>query len=678
MYPGWLPNLISFRSSPLLLSLCWKAALLGLTGCDLAPNDPFQRSGSQFTVTSLETVFNIDDAGVGDLNSDGRLDLWTTNHSSHQWLALANPDHGFQVGGIDALGLHQEPRIPGIAAMADEPDCSAPGKRLFLEGAQIVLKHNDDSAQGLFRGELHLPWPSSLSSRGDAQWNAVACPSDIPCTKGHFRIAYDSELRLDTIPARSDGFPIRVTIDSSVPLKGVQLGRLCATPNQHQLEFTLKDRHGMLLADLSGSSGLDLFISRGGARGRLEEVHPGALDELWVWENGVYREGIVEAGIKKQGCPGRQVGAIDIDRDGDLDIYQVCGRSKGANSNSANRLYIQTERGRFEERAKRWGLALKGAGTFAWIPSPDPENAPRFVWAASNSIRVFELEDQEYQEVWSKVSDGGPEDKLLVGDFQANGEFSVVRISNKGSSVLELNASSYQLTPFTELGLPQRSVEGDLVDFNGDGKLDIFLVPQGLFQSREDNMWVKSNILDLSSGENLRQARSNWFDADQDGDLDLWLTLKDSQLAPRILRWPLKVLGKDLGSRYTSWSEVVFGPMNWQMHMWQSIFVENQSERPTHAEIKILGPPGNSQGIGARITVSGGELIINTLIGQTDGSRLSQTLNTAYLGVAGIKQLNTLSVRFPDGTVITHQNVDTNNIPVLRHPDAIPPVEIQN
>ncbi|MBS3805307.1 MAG: VCBS repeat-containing protein [Oleiphilaceae bacterium] len=644
----------------------------------MAPDNPFQRSDPQFTVTPLETVFNIDDAGVGDLNGDGRPDLWTTNHSAHQWLALANHDHGFQAGGIDVLALHQEPRIPGIAAMAGEPQCATPGKRLFVEGAQIVLKHNDGSAQGAFSGELHLPWPSRVHSRGNAKWEALACPSDLSCTKGHFRIAQDSELRLDTIPARSDGFPINVTIDPSVPLAEVQLGRLCAAPGQHQLEFALKDRHGLLLADLSGSSGLDLFISRGGARGRLEQVHPGALDELRVWQNGQYREGILETEIKKEGCPGRQVGAVDIDRDGDLDIYQVCGRSEGMNSDSPNRLYIQIERGKFEERGKDWGLALEGAGTFAWVPSPDPENAVKMVWATADSIRVFELEAQRYRETWSSHFDGDAEDPLLVGDLQGKGDFSVARISKKGSTLLELSSSSYKLIPFSELGLPQQSAEGDLVDFNGDGKLDLFLVPQGLFQRQDGNQWTKSNILQIAGRDNLREARSTWFDADQDGDLDLWLTLKDSQLAPRVLRWPLKVLGTNLGAGYTSLSEAIFGPMTWQLHMWQSVFVENQSERPTHAELKILGPPGNSQGIGARITGSGGGLSINTLVGQTDGSRLSQTLNTAYLGVADIKQLNTLSVRFPDGTVVTHQNPDINNLPVFQHPDAVKPVAIQN
>lgn len=647
-----------------------------LAGCDLSPGNPFESLRSQFRVTPLESVFNIDDAGVGDLNGDGRHDLWTTNHSALQWVALATPERGFQPGGIDVLGLHQDSRIPGIEAGPEEPNCRRPGARLFVEGAQVVVKQDGAPGQESFSGELYMPWPSSLKPEGDAEWSELACPPQLPCTHGRFRVGSESEIRVDTIPARSDGFPISVMVDPGVALKQVHLGHQCIAATQNRVEFALKDRHGLLLADLSGDSRADLFISRGGARGRLNEVHPGALDELWVWDSAIYREAIGRSGITKGGCPGRQVGALDIDGDGDLDIYQVCGRGAGANSASPNRLYIQTDRGRFEERAEAWGLALEGAGTFAWVPEMEPGKPPRLVWANAKSTDVFQFDGNRYRKVWASNTPGGAEDPLLVGDLTGTGEFSLARVSRQGSVMLDLMASPFKQMPFSEIGLPDGSIEGDLVDVDGDRNMEMFLIPQGLFTRREGGLWQPADALHLAKNEGLSEARSNWFDADQDGDLDLWLTLKDAQLAPRPLRWPAKLIGGTAESHYRAGAQKAFGPLTWQMHMWQSVLVENLSEKPSHVALDVIGASGNSEALGTVVTAIAGDNVVLSRVGQAEGSRLSQTLHTVYLGISGIEKFDHVTAAFPDGTRVRMEQVDAHTPIVLRHPAADPGVRV--
>lgn len=628
-------------------------ALAAGCGAPEEPPAPLRGFESHFVTTQLESIFNIDDAGVGDLNADGHLDLWTTNHSALQWIALGASDGRFVPHGVDELNLHQDVRIPGMEASFDQPKCSGEVQQIFIQGSTAVIKNNMSARTQIFQGRLHMPWPSRpIISRG-ASWHTLDCPSRVQCTNGWFEIAPDSDLRLETIPDQSDGFPISVTLDPETVLSNVRLGGSCFTPNDHNIEFTLKDRHGLVLADFAGSVAADIFVSRGGARGRLNDVHPGALDEFFVWNDGTFTEQIEHTGITKNGCPGRQIGAIDIDQDGDLDIYQVCGRGSGDSASAANRLYIQTGRGTFEERANAWGLALDGAGSFAWVPQADPANKPRFVWVTSELVLVFEHVGGRYVERWRSLNTADHEPALLVGDIDADGHFEVAVLSHRGNAMLKLAPENFSITPFAELGLPEGSIAGNFVDFDGDRRLDLFLVPQGLYQL-ENGTWQETRLLVLESANDIRQAHSSWFDADGDGDLDLWLTLRDYEVSPSALHWVPEFLRTKSGTS----------------RVWQSYLFEQKTERPTHGLVRVVGRAGNHEAVGAIVVAIGNGQTSRMIVGHSDGSRLSQTLYNAYLGISGLEKLDLLTAIFPDGETVSVRDVKTTSMPVLTHPQA--------
>ncbi|MEO1086834.1 MAG: CRTAC1 family protein, partial [Acidobacteriota bacterium] len=124
-----------------------------------------------------------------------------------------------------------------------------------------------------------------------------------------------------------------------------------------------------LFFDADGDGDLDLFSLRylryepalacSDQAGRKDYCGPGAFapahDRLWLNDGGGrFEDATEEAGLT---APGKGLGAVaaDFDRDGRLDLYV-------ANDGEPNRLWLQTEAGRFVDRAVDRGAAVNSLG----------------------------------------------------------------------------------------------------------------------------------------------------------------------------------------------------------------------------------------------------------------------------------------------------------------------------
>lgn len=619
--------------------------LLTVAGCAPDPREPFAYLPEQFRVERIAAIFNVDDAGVGDVDGDGRLDLWTTNHSAQQWIALAASDGSFAPNALSDLGLHQDLRVPGIEPTLARPACG-PFRQIYLRGNTLIIESGGTAHKTPLSGEIRLPWPTQLAAAGNGSWERLACTDPSACTRARFRLGDGGQLRLETIPPRSDGFPIQLVLDATADLAEVRIGSACIRPPAAAIGFELKDRHGLLLADLAGDGAADLFVSRGGARGRLNKVNPHAADELWVGGKRGYQPAIAGSGIVKAGCPGRQVGAFDVDNDGDLDIYQVCGRSGGASAASRNRLYLQRQRGAFEEAAGTWGLDLEGAGTFAWVASSGSRPEPLLLWATADAVRVLARRGAGFETVWQRSRTGGEADAVLLAPPAADGSIAVAIVGPGGNSMLMIEPTGYRLVSFATLGLPVRSSGGNWVDLDGDGRTELFLVPQGLFAANDRFKWRGTGAFALRH-KGLAAVQSSWFDADADGDLDLWLLRKDGRLAWRPLRWPATRLSPRLSRWYTDAVERMVGPVSWEPHMWEALLVRNQAHAPTHLPVRVRGLPGNREAVGALVELTAGDMSRSAVVAASGNARLSQTLYEVYLGISELAGPGEVQVSLP-------------------------------
>ena len=117
-----------------------------------------------------------------------------------------------------------------------------------------------------------------------------------------------------------------------------------------------------------------------------------------------------------------------------------------------------------------------------------------------------------------------PSWSIAAGDYDNNGYNDLVYGSGSGVVFLKANASgtSYTIDRKTQNYLVQRT---NFIDINNDGKLDAFAcddnAPNRYYMNDGTNLTaMQGGIGDFPSGGNYA---SNWFDYDNDGDVDMYL-----------------------------------------------------------------------------------------------------------------------------------------------------------
>jgi hypothetical protein len=179
-------------------------------------------------------------------------------------------------------------------------------------------------------------------------------------------------------------------------------------------------------------------------------------------------------------------------------------------------------------------------------------------------------------------------------------------------------------------------------DFNNDGLLDIYHVngwragysPDRcrMFQNNGNGTFTDVSAPTFSNplGEGRGVVA---FDADRDGDLDIFIANNDEP----------------------------------------AIFLRNDGLTANWLNVKLVGPPPNTEQIGARVRVT---------IGATTQMRelscgsncFSADPAEAHFGLNASATVNTLQVTWTDGTVTTLNNVAANQRLVLTHPAVDAPV----
>ena len=572
-----------------------------------------------FPLLETQALYDVFDAGAGDLNGDGRVDRWTVNHSGGQWIHL----DGEASDGAFAAGLAQDPELPGFEQSAAPVPWERP-VRLYMDDARFVLE-----ARGLgddwIEGSFTLPWRAETRARGGAKMVEEPCGEMPNCHRFRFALGGGGRVEMLPVPVASDGFAIRIAFAADTDLSRIQIGSRAMVPPGHVFTYASKDRHGLALADPGGDGAPHLFISRGGARGRLLQIEPQARDEYFKWQNGRFVESIAGTGIEKAGCPGRQTAWVDADLDGDLDLYQVCGRASPPNHDVPNRLYLQEPAGRFTEAAASMGLALSGLGSFRFLRDARPDAPLVMLWATEDQLSLHVLgTGGRFEETWSLPREGGVSDKIAVTDLNGDGIWETMVLSARGNMLLRPSPRRPVMLDATALGLPAASADGIFLDVDADGRRDFFAVPQGLLLATESG-FRKSDAIDLS-GRIGGTVRFAWLDIDDDGDLDLWLLRRHAAHAPRLVR-KLYDLSPD---RVQAMMEQFMGRAALRQSYWIAALYENRLAGPGLRLVAPAGPEARGAGAGTPVEIAiaggvAGPRNLWGLIGEADAARFSHT-----------------------------------------------------
>jgi hypothetical protein len=478
----------------------------------------------------------------------------------------------------------------------------------------------------------YLDIPGEVSIPGTGRAAAARTGSD-----GITRVEFNSQdsTKLHLRP-RASSVPIRVRLSRETDLDRVFIGRLRIQPTSFEFTIHLRDRHGAAWADVNGDGHPDAYITRGGLSGKMASMPGRYSDEFLVsLVDGGYTERASEAGFQKKACPGRQVAWVDYNNDGRLDLYIVCGRRGEA---FPNQLYEQGPDLRFRDVATEYGLDFPSLGAFAWI-DVEQDGDQDLIWADLEGIWLYRnespgFEAEQVQEWWVPYVH-----KIACADFDSDGDIDALVASATGNALLVNDGGRLLGESPSSLGLPSRAKTATWLDYDNDGLLDLYAWPQGIHLQQSDGNFKSTGIARVRSPFWwFVNARAIWFDADTDGDQDL---LVMQRFVPRQLQraWPAAF------------------PFS------ADLYLNGGATKNHWLQIDLIGPPGNASAIGATVAVSTGHGNLQTFqVGQFDGAHFSQGHHRLYVGLGKAERVDTLTIRWPDGSRSVLEDVPVDRL----------------
>ncbi|HEB95156.1 MAG TPA: hypothetical protein ENI96_01835 [Sedimenticola thiotaurini] len=344
----------------------------------------------------------------------------------------------------------------------------------------------------------------------------------------------------------------------------------------------------------------------------------------------------------------------DYDRDGDLDLFVANRFYPRADSDITDRLYRNDGNGRFTDVGVASGAAVKDRKTFsgAWFDADGNGTLDLYLAVDFGDDQLL-LNDGRghFRRAGPGAGISGPAHAmgLAIGDIDGNGCLDVVSTNNTrgraddrehGPSTLYLNdCSGHFSDATTRWGIADRGTVDwgvNLVDWDGDGDLDLAIVSGGMLKGGENETNVlyenrDGRLYDVtdSLGAAVTGAAfgSAWADYDNDGDLD-WLVVNSRR---------------------------------------NSVLLQNRSGSGHTLVVKLRGRGANRDGIGALVTatVAGRERIRLIQAGSGYGSTGPPV---ARFGLGSGDRIEHLRVDWPDGRVTTLTGVPEQSTLTIRQP----------
>lgn len=581
--------------------------------------------------------YDLFDLGVADINEDGRLDVFTTNHSARQSILLNQAQdqqgQGQLVESLTALGLDQDKQFPGLEDTLQRPEFSQPGLYIYRYDRELYL-HPYELTQPV-SGQLSLSWPIEIGTQTEVETTVetITLPAGGVKTKVDFTIYPGGLLSLN---GQDDIVELAHTlsIDPAFPTSQIFVGLDRLQPQSNELTLLWRDRHSLSWSDLNRDQKLDVFIGRGGVKGQLAKVPERITDEMMLTVGSQYNNAVDQFGFEKKGCPDRRSAWADFNQDDRLDIYIACGRDD--DPVHPNLLYQQQTDGKFVDVSSQFSLDFPEDGTFRWLDFEHDGDIDLLV-TRENSIELY-LQAQGRFEPTSIVKNFTAKIlNLIIADFDADGDEDVYveskYIDQPNLLLVNENQTYRPVSPAT-LGLPEAGLGASWVDYDNDGLIDFFNVPNGLYQQTPDHRFRSTRLLDRRwRNTSAVDARSVWADMDNDGDRDLLLAVNQTPaLHIRLLN---RLLNLNLES-------------HWQK-LWAASLHSNNNTQNHWLELILTGSSGNLQAIGTTVSIKTAHTQQTQSVGNIDSAYFSQGHYRLYFGLERDTNIESIEIAWADG-----------------------------
>ena len=340
--------------------------------------------------------------------------------------------------------------------------------------------------------------------------------------------------------------------------------------------------------------------------------YPPAPDKLYRNDGGGRFTDVSEAaGIRSVAGPGLGVVATDLDGDGLVDLYV-------ANDQAANHLWLNRGDGTFREDALARGAALNElgqpeAGMGIAVADPDGDgDLDLFLTHLSGETNTFYRNDGGG--FFSDETDG----LRLGGVSQPYTGFGTSWFDYDGDGVLDLFIANGKVTPGDTAAFDYREPNQLLRGLRSGGYEDV-----------SGRAGAALELLEVSRG-------AAFGDLDNDGDVDILVVNNEG---------PARLLRNEVGNA-RSWLIVDL----------------------------CGGGVFDRSAIGARVTVEAGGRISSRDVRPAYSFAVAND-SRVHFGLGDAERVETLEVRWPDGTVTERTGIDVNRILRLLAPDGEAPAE---
>lgn len=613
---------------------------------DILADGPFRSTAGfaryPFPIEHTDRLFDI---GVVDANGDGRLDIYTSNHHFRQALLLADGKGGYRdVVGEWRLDQSREFPLAELSFSVPQPDKS--GVYVYWRGTNVVVRAHRLRQTGAWRGSMHIYSGAEIVGKeGFSAAKDEARRDAVTETRVTFEPNGDGML---VLRPGSQGLPLDFRFEGNIRPEQIFVGLGKVSPTATQFSLTMQDRHGMAWADFDADGAMDLFVNRGGLGGALR-AYPATItdairDELLLNREGRFVDMAAHVGIEKQGCSGRHSMWVDYDGDGLLDLFVNCYDRESVAGDYPKQLYRQAPPGVLRNVAQDIGIGLpdQQMGSLLWLDVDGDRDQDVVAFQDEGLVLYLNTGDAFQREiVAARKSDVGErivavtraaawiyDGKLISVDFDGDGRPDVLASSKRGNTLLRNVGGRFEVADLAATGLPATSTYAAAVDFDNDGRVDLHLVPQGLYRQRPDGRFERTGLLEMHP-DRYQAAIVSWPDLDNDGRRDVVLALHEN---PDYKPWWRRGTPQESRSR-------------WHVAAYRSAL-----DAGNHwLQVELAGPAGNRHGIGAVVTVARGEQTQTRTVGDAEGAFFSQGHHRVYFGLGAGDGTATVNVTWPDG-----------------------------
>ncbi|MGB3292610.1 MAG: CRTAC1 family protein [Phormidesmis sp.] len=648
---------------PALLSLCALLVAVLAAAVFRSPATPsFTLSAGGRAVFArrsiLSDVEQLFDLGVVDINADGNLDIYTSNHSAGQFLLLGDSSGGFSGNKLSEFFLDQDLEFPGLEDFGTAPVIEAPGFYIYWQGRDLVLQTHRLAENGPVAGKFSFSAPvEAINQNRNFDLDVQTATVSPEATVSTIQFTAEENAQLLIRPFNVS-IPITFQMAAGLPPNQIYIGNAKVNPAASDFSLYLRDRHGMAWSDYNSDGRLDVFIVRGGLRARMNDLPGRYTDELLIRQaNGRYQNEAEALGLVKAGCPALQPAWVDFNSDQRLDLYVGCFTPLRATQSFPNQLHHQQPDGTFVNVAAEVNLDIPESGAFTWLDADLDGDADLF-WVDAEALWLYRNEAGRFTAERIGENPGGISKDFSSGynlssaDYDRDGDIDLFFASATGNVLIESQEGFFEARSPGDKGLPATSFSANWVDFDNDGLTDLHAIPSGLYQQQADHSFRQTALLQ-GDGKRLSSAMGTWFDSDGDGDRDLLMATQYRE--PKVQEVFKKVVRK--------FTQKEFASTGSQVSLYENLLLEGHPANDEQAhwlQIDLVGPPNNRQAIGARVEVTDSAGTQLQIVGQSEGSHYSQGHYRLYFGLGRAAQSDRIKVTWADSSVQTLEEIDSN------------------